>query len=57
MSKKSKEIALEIIVLSMEELKANLSSSAINEDVVANAEAMRILADAYAKIAESRRKK
>lgn len=54
MSKKVKEIALQTVVLSMEEVRDNFANSAIKEDVMANAEAMRILADAFKAIAGSR---
>lgn len=51
---KIKEIALESIVLAMDEIKKNLEESALNEDVQANAEAMKKLSEAYATIAETR---
>lgn len=54
MSKQTKEIALKSVLLSMEEVRKKLEISAVKEDTIANAEAMRMLADAFARIAESR---
>lgn len=54
MSRRVKEIALQTIVLSMEEVRDNFADSATKGDAMATAEAMRILADAFKAIAGSR---
>ena len=51
---KTKKLALGCILLSMEEIKSNLESSALIEDVTANAKAMRDLAEAYAVVEKGR---
>lgn len=54
MSRKVKEIALQTVVLLMEQVRDNFANSATKGDAMANAEAMRILADAFKVIAGSR---
>lgn len=51
--RKIKKLALECILMCMEEIKVNLSNSAMNEDVQCNAEALKILADAFKTIKKS----
>ena len=53
MKDKTKKLALECILLSMEEIKGNLKVSMISENVQVNVEAMKTLAEAYKIISDS----
>ena len=44
---KTKKLICEAVLLAIEELKANLEATALKEDVKANANAIKTLAEAY----------
>ena len=46
-TKEMKELALKNIVVSMEEITVNLKTSALIEDVKANSQSLKILAEAF----------